>query len=319
MAKFARYSSKNGCDRLATAISRFVDHCIRVWLSVCCEMWDLRDTVLCLEDTKMWWINFDIRYFSTHDFVLFLRWANRCKIKTQREQSCNRRELWSTVINVHDSSEHHLYGDERNSSEFNQFNRPNKPKIFAIFSLHFISHRPRDHHHYYHVERVEAAKLLNLEEERRFFDVSTRLIAYYIPAKQQLHAFCKLEWAKSAIFCTRMTNFTEVLSYEFVTLLLGWLFLLLHAFATCPVGRRSWVGRICHIESAARCMQILSSAILKIFLLNFPQTRELSFRDGLLKMLMDSTRFIKFLRNFLWDMCKLLNYPYTEHRIVIVS
>lgn len=158
-----------------------------------------------------------------------------------------------------------------------------------------------------------------LKRKEDYFDVLTRLIAYYIPAKQQLHAFCKLEWAKSAIFCTRMTNFTEVLSYEFVTLLLGWLFLLLHAFATCPVGRRSWVGRICHVESAARCMQILSSAILKNFLLNFPQTRELSFRNGLLKMLMDSTRFIKFLRNFLWDMCKLLNYPYTEHRIVIVS
>lgn len=84
LAKFARYSSKNGCDRLATAISRFVDHCIRVWLSVCELRCEICAILFVSRGHEMWWIKFDIRYFPLTTLCYF--YDEQTDVKTQRER-----------------------------------------------------------------------------------------------------------------------------------------------------------------------------------------------------------------------------------------
>lgn len=253
---------------------------------------------LCLEDTKCDGSNLTFSLFSTHDFVLFLRWANRCKIKTQR--ACNRRELWSTVINVHDSSEpassSFTAWEEEKQFRVQSIQSAQQAEDFSLFSLSIS----------YLIAREIIIIIIMLSESKRpncwilqkkkrfFFDVLTRLIALLHSGQQQLHAFCKLEWAKSAIFCTRMTNFTEVLSSEFVTLLL-WLAVFAR-LGHMSSWIRSWVGRICHVESAA--------GVCKFYPENFScwiSPKHANYRsetDSRKKLLMDSTRLIKFLRNF---------------------
>lgn len=220
---------------------------------------------------------------------------------------------------THRSPHHHLLRHEkkRNSSEFNQFNRPNKPKIFRYFLSPFHISSPERSSSLLSCWASRSGQTVESwrKKKRFFFDVLTRLIALLHSGQQQFHAFCKLEWAKSAIFCTRMTNFTEVLSFKFVTLLL-WLAVFAR-LGHMSSWIRSWVGRICHVESAA--------GVCKFYPENFScwiSPKHANYRsetDSRKKLLMDSTRLIKFLRNFRETCVSRWIILILEHRIVIVS
>lgn len=115
--------------------------------------------------------------------------------------------------------------------------------------------------------------------------------------QQQLHAFCKLEWAKSAIFCTRMTNFTEVLSFEL------WIcntFTCLAVFAR-HFHMSSWTLDALVSRTDLSCWV----GVCKFWALSWktscwisPKHANYRSETDSWKMLIDSTRFIKFLRNF---------------------